>query len=56
MDRKAFGMIVGAGEGNRTLMGLRPEDFESSASTSFTTPAGSMVGFYRIDQKKSQWN
>ena len=29
----------GAGGGNRTRMGLRPEDFESSASTSFTTPA-----------------
>ena len=29
----------GAGGGNRTLMGQAPRDFESRASTSFTTPA-----------------
>ncbi len=32
-------IFFGAGGGNRTRMGLRPEDFESSASTCFTTPA-----------------
>ena len=31
--------IIGAGGRNRTDTGLRPLDFESSASTSFTTPA-----------------
>ena len=31
--------ISGAGGGNRTLMGQAPRDFESRASTSFTTPA-----------------
>ncbi len=31
--------IHGAGGRNRTDMGLLPLDFESSASTSFTTPA-----------------
>ena len=31
--------LFGAGGETRTLMDLRPEDFESSASTSFTTPA-----------------
>ncbi len=30
---------TGAGGRNRTDMELPPEDFESSASTSFTTPA-----------------
>ena len=30
---------AGAGGGNRTLMGQAPRDFESRASTSFTTPA-----------------
>jgi hypothetical protein len=32
-------IIIGAGGRNRTDMELPPEDFESSASTSFTTPA-----------------
>ena len=32
-------IINGAGGRNRTDMELPPEDFESSASTSFTTPA-----------------
>ncbi len=32
--------FYGAGGENRTRTGLGPEDFESSASTSFTTPAG----------------
>ena len=31
--------FFGAGARNRTEMELPPEDFESSASTSFTTPA-----------------
>ena len=31
--------FIGAGGRNRTDMELPPEDFESSASTSFTTPA-----------------
>jgi hypothetical protein len=31
--------LLGAGGENRTPMPLRAEDFESSASTSFTTPA-----------------
>jgi hypothetical protein len=31
--------FLGAGARNRTEMGLRPGDFESPASTSFTTPA-----------------
>jgi hypothetical protein len=30
---------IGAEARNRTEMGLRPGDFESPASTSFTTPA-----------------
>jgi hypothetical protein len=32
-------LFFGAGGRNRTDMELPPEDFESSASTSFTTPA-----------------
>ena len=32
-------ILCGAGGRNRTDMPLRAEDFESSASTSFTTPA-----------------
>jgi hypothetical protein len=32
-------LFIGAGGRNRTVMELPPEDFESSASTSFTTPA-----------------
>lgn len=32
-------VVYGAGGRNRTDMELPPEDFESSASTSFTTPA-----------------
>ena len=32
-------ILLGAGARNRTEMAVRPEDFESSASTSFTTPA-----------------
>ncbi len=32
-------IITGAGARNRTEMDLRPGDFESPASTSFTTPA-----------------
>ena len=32
-------LIYGAGGGNRTLTALRPRDFESRASASFTTPA-----------------
>ena len=31
--------LLGAGGRDRTDMGLPPLDFESSASTSFTTPA-----------------
>jgi hypothetical protein len=31
--------IIGAGGRNRTDMELPPRDFESRASTSFTTPA-----------------
>ena len=31
--------MIGAGGRNRTGMVLLPEDFESSASTNFTTPA-----------------
>ena len=31
--------LTGAGGRNRTDTGRGPEDFESSASTSFTTPA-----------------
>ena len=31
--------VIGAGGRNRTDMGLPPRDFESRASTSFTTPA-----------------
>ena len=31
--------FIGTGGRNRTDMGLTPLDFESSASTSFTTPA-----------------
>jgi hypothetical protein len=38
--------IWGAGGGNRTLMGQAPRDFESRASTSFTTPAFSLAPFY----------
>ena len=34
----------GAGGENRTRMELPPEDFESSASTNFTTPA--QLSFY----------
>ena len=33
-------VLFGAGSRNRTGMGLPPLDFESSASTYFTTPAG----------------
>lgn len=33
--------FIGAGGRNRTDMELPPEDFESSASTNFTTPARS---------------
>ena len=36
--KKAY-TINGAGGRNRTDMDLHPLDFESSASTSFTTPA-----------------
>ena len=32
-------ILYGAGAENRTRMTVRSEDFESSASTSFTTPA-----------------
>ena len=32
-------ILLGAGGETRTLMDVSPEDFESSASTSFTTPA-----------------
>ena len=32
-------ILLSAGGENRTRTGLRPEDFESSASTYFTTPA-----------------
>ncbi len=32
-------LFIGAGGRNRTDMELPPEDFESSASTNFTTPA-----------------
>ncbi len=32
-------IIFGAGGENRTRMSISPEDFESSASTNFTTPA-----------------
>ncbi len=38
--------IQGAGGGNRTLMRLPSRDFESRASTSFTTPAGMTIPFY----------
>ena len=34
----------GAGGRNRTGMSLRTEDFESSASTNFTTPANVRIG------------
>ena len=34
-----YELIYGAGGRNRTDMTLRSEDFESSASTNFTTPA-----------------
>jgi hypothetical protein len=34
-------LFIGAGGRNRTDMELPPEDFESSASTNFTTPARS---------------
>ena len=38
-------LLCGAGGGNRTRMGQSPLDFESSASTSFTTPAiGAFIG------------
>ena len=36
-----FVFSIGAGGRNRTDMELPPEDFESSASTNFTTPARS---------------
>ncbi len=39
MDAGSFLKINGAGGRNRTGMGLPPRDFESRASTSFTTPA-----------------
>ena len=46
VDEKLYAAIqqggndfFGAGARNRTEMELPPEDFESSASTSFTTPA-----------------
>ena len=32
-------LLLGTGGRNRTDKGLLPEDFESSAFTSFTTPA-----------------
>ena len=32
-------ILFGAGGENRTLMGSPPRDFESRASTNFTTPA-----------------
>ena len=38
-DRQKADLFIGAGGRNRTDMELPPEDFESSASTSFTTPA-----------------
>ena len=38
-DNPQTPVIVGAGARNRTEMTSRSEDFESSASTSFTTPA-----------------
>ena len=37
--RQGGNIFFGAGARNRTEMELPPEDFESSASTSFTTPA-----------------
>jgi hypothetical protein len=40
-------VLLGAGGRTRTGMDLRPEDFESSASTNFTTPARTDVRFYR---------
>jgi hypothetical protein len=36
---EAAGLLFGAGGRNRTDTELPPLDFESSASTSFTTPA-----------------
>ena len=42
----ALGTSDGAGGRNRTDMTLRSLDFESSASTSFTTPAH--VGMYTV--------
>ena len=36
-------IFLGAGGRNRTDMGLPPRDFESRASTSFTTPAVKVV-------------
>ena len=35
-----YGKESGAGGGGRTLMALRPRDFESRASASSATPAG----------------
>jgi hypothetical protein len=45
----------GAGGRNRTDMELPPEDFESSASTSFTTPAWSesYTNPYFLSSKKA---
>jgi hypothetical protein len=43
---EAFGLIAGAGGRNRTDTGSPPLDFESSASTSFTTPAGKLYIAY----------
>ncbi len=40
MHQGAGSVIENAEGRNRTDMDLRPLDFESSASTSFTTPAG----------------
>ncbi len=45
--------LLGAGAENRTRMTVRSEDFESSASTSFTTPAlgGFIVNSHAIVNK-----
>jgi hypothetical protein len=57
MSLDIFGLQNGAGGRNRTDMPLRALDFESSASTSFTTPAIEWFLYltWRFSVKGKRW-